>query len=270
MTTMTPLAEIKERTYKQRDSWWTVLLVDPIAARITRRVAIVRGFTPNRITLFAFALGLAAAASFAVAQPVWLVVGALFYHLSFTFDCVDGKVARLNGSGSIFGAWLDYILDRIKVAICAAALAGGQYLSTHEPIYLWLALVVVFLEMFRALNTMEMREIHSQIADRIPGRDERAPVQLSKMTGGGRSRLFSALRGMLQRSRIRPHLFGGIEFQMAAFIVAPVAAAFVDGAIIWVILAAAALMIVFELAVIYMIYRSTQLADLSTADQAVR
>ncbi|NUO59085.1 MAG: CDP-alcohol phosphatidyltransferase family protein, partial [Hamadaea sp.] len=31
--TLFPLAEVKERTYKDRDSWWTVLLVDPIAAR---------------------------------------------------------------------------------------------------------------------------------------------------------------------------------------------------------------------------------------------
>ncbi|MFL5286419.1 MAG: hypothetical protein ACJ8AW_36945, partial [Rhodopila sp.] len=33
------LQEIRERTYKPRDAWWTVLLVDPLAARLVRRGA---------------------------------------------------------------------------------------------------------------------------------------------------------------------------------------------------------------------------------------
>jgi hypothetical protein len=84
---------------------------------------------------------------------------------------------------------------------------------------------------------------------------------MTALAGNPQHSFFSGMRRTLQRSRIRPHLVGGIEFQMAAFIVAPVLAAFLDGAIIWVVLAAAALMVVFELAVIYMIYRATQVAD---------
>ncbi|NUR74125.1 MAG: CDP-alcohol phosphatidyltransferase family protein [Hamadaea sp.] len=263
--TLFPLAEVKERTYKDRDSWWTVLLVDPIAARITRRVATVRALTPNRITLIAFAIGLAAAACFATADPLWLVLGAFFYHLSFTFDCVDGKVARLTGTGSIFGAWLDYILDRIRIVACTAALMGGQYAATHNAAYLVLATVVIFLDMFRYLNALEVAKVHREVSSQVEGSgvpvNASGAVRMTALAGNGKRSLFSRARRLLQRSRIRPHLFGGIEFQMAAFIVAPAVGAFAAGAIIWVILGAAALTVLFELAVIYMIYRATQVAD---------
>ena len=263
--TLLPLAEVKARTYKERDSWWTVLLVDPLAARITRRVARMRALTPNRITMIAFTIGLLAAACFALAEPGWLLLGAVLYHLSFTFDCVDGKVARLNGTGSIFGAWLDYILDRVRIVACTAALMGGQYAATHNAAYLVVGSVVIFLDMFRYLNALEVAKVHREVSSRVEAAGATAKdngqVRMTALAGNGGHSLFSRMRRTLERSRIRPHLFGGIEFQMAAFIVAPILAAFVPGSIIWVILAGAVLMIFFELAVIYMIYRSTQVAD---------
>ena len=95
------LQEIRDRTYKDRDAWWTVWLVDPVASRLVRLVAPYRWITPNRLTMTAFVFGLAAAACFAQQDRAWLVAGAVLYHLSFVIDCMDGKIARLNGTGSI-------------------------------------------------------------------------------------------------------------------------------------------------------------------------
>ena len=72
----TPIAEIRERTYKSRDAWWTVVVVDPMAVHLVRWLAPYPAFTPNRISLFAFVLGLGAAACF-VADGWWLLLGAL-------------------------------------------------------------------------------------------------------------------------------------------------------------------------------------------------
>ena len=44
------LDEIRDRTYKDRDAWWTVWLVDPLAARLVRLVAPYRWITPNLLT----------------------------------------------------------------------------------------------------------------------------------------------------------------------------------------------------------------------------
>src|ERR1700730_13688728 len=93
------LAQLRAITYKRRDSWWTVLLVDPLAIHLVRLADRLRWATPNRITALAFLVGLAAAAAFVASAPGaggpgWLAVGALLYHLAFVLDCVDGQLAR--------------------------------------------------------------------------------------------------------------------------------------------------------------------------------
>ncbi|SNT54312.1 CDP-alcohol phosphatidyltransferase [Asanoa hainanensis] len=268
------LAEVRERTYKKRDSWWTVLLVDPLASRLTRWIAPYRWFTPNRITLLGFLVGLTAAAFFALGgvreNNWWLVAGALAYHVSFVIDCIDGKIARLNGTGSVFGAWLDYVFDRLRIVACTIGLMGGQYAATKSIVYLVLGGVVVFLDMFRYLNALENakvnRELKTQLVeaglaakhlptgpeaetDGNPDRVSMLAMVDSSTVGLG---LFHRMRVALRRSRIRPHLVGGIEFQMAVFIIAPLV-----GAIVPVTVVAGALMVLFELALIYMLYQGT-------------
>ncbi len=267
-----PLDDVRARTYKMRDSWWTVLLVDPVASRLTRWVAPYRWFTPNRITMMGFLTGLLAAAFFAWGgardNHWWLVAGALAYHVSFVLDCVDGKVARLNGTGSVFGAWLDYVFDRLRIVACTAALMGGQYAATKNIVYLVLGGVVVFLDMFRYLNALENRRVNHELraqleaAGIVPEQERRDGVSMLAMVdrstvGLG---LFHRVRAALRASRIRPHLVSGIEFQMAVFIIAPIA-----GAIVPITLAAGGLLLVFELALIYMLYQSTVTVTRQTA-----
>ena len=168
------LEEIRQRTYKPRDAWWTVLLVDPIAARLVRLVAPYRRITPNVLTVIATIIGLGSAACFAMQSRWWLVAGALLFHVSFIVDCMDGKIARLNGTGSLFGAWFDFVFDRIRVFICALALFGGQYLHTDRTVYLWLLAVVVFLDLFRYLNGSQMTKVRTDMREKIA--EARGPV----------------------------------------------------------------------------------------------
>ncbi|MFI5659090.1 CDP-alcohol phosphatidyltransferase family protein [Streptomyces sp. NPDC051684] len=150
------LPEVRRITQKKRDAWWTVLLVDPIATPLVRVTARWTRITPNQITWGALILGLGAAGCFAMGDWRWLIAGALIYHLSFVLDCMDGKVARLTGQGSVFGAWLDYIFDRVRVMACAVALMGGQFHRTGDLIYVWLAVAVVFLDGLRYINSLEI------------------------------------------------------------------------------------------------------------------
>jgi hypothetical protein len=267
---MLPLAEVKERTCKERDSWWTVLLVDPLAVRLTRLLAPRSWITPNRVTLLAFALGMVAAACFTQASRGWLIAGAVCYYASFLLDCVDGKIARLNGTGSIFGIWLDYILDHVRIIVCAAALFGGQFAVTKNPLYLGVGAGVLVLELFHYVNSQEIFQINSEMRSRLEAtrtaaglRTEVDPAEAAKRPGnrsimqltadGVGGGLFGRVRSWLRRKRIRPHLVGGIEFQMAVLVIAPV-----TGAVVAVTIVAGALMILFELAVIYMIYRAAK------------
>src|SRR4051812_30050948 len=218
MVPRSSLQDIRVQTYKARDAWWTVLLVDPLAARLIRLVAPYRWITPNLLTVLAMLLGVASAACFLAHDRWWLIAGAVLFHFSFVVDCMDGKIARLNGTGSNFGQWLDYVFDRVRVLACGFALMGGQYARTGHVVYLYLAAVVVFLDMFRYLNALEMNKIRRGMKDKIdeleaPFRqheseavedfEEPDPSTLSPKRKVGR---------WLRAHRIRTHLISGIEY----------------------------------------------------------
>ncbi|HEY0530943.1 MAG TPA: CDP-alcohol phosphatidyltransferase family protein [Actinoplanes sp.] len=266
------LAEIRARTYKRRDAWWTVWLVDPLASRLVWLVSPWRVVTPNLLTTFAFVIGLGSAAAFWRGSYGWLLIGALLFHLSFVLDCMDGKIARLNGTGSVFGAWLDYVFDRLRVLACAVGLFGGQYQRTHDFAYVWLAGLVIFLDMFRYLNALQMGKVKADMkANLAAATGTEQPVVFAEeaefaaddapervvvdVYGDFRDRfaLFVRMRNLLLRGRIRAHVISGIEFMMFVFIVGPVV-----NQVIVVTLISAALMIAFELLLIYKLWTATR------------
>ena len=246
------LQEIRERTYKPRDAWWTVLLVDPLASRLVRIVAPHRRITPNILTMIATVLGLGAAACFAQQTRWWLVAGALLFHASFVVDCMDGKIARLNGTGSLFGAWFDFVFDRLRVFACALTLFGGQYLRTDRLVYLWLLAIVIFLDLFRYLNGSQMTKVRLEMREKLneargsiedpDATPETQPTSLKRRVGT-----------FLRDHRIRTHLFSGIEYEMTVFIIAPL-----TGWIIQVTVVAGSLLLIFEAWLIYKFFRHTQ------------
>ena len=268
------LAEIRERTYKRRDAWWTVWLVDPLAARLVWLVAPWRWATPNMLTFGAFLVGTASALCFWQGDYRWLVAGAVLYHLSFVLDCMDGKVARLNGTGSLFGTWLDYVFDRLRVLACAIGLFGGQYLRTGDVVYPLLATLVIFLDMFRYLNALQMARVKLQMKDRLLAATEASgseqvyveesdeatptgpePVSTVDVHGDFRSRFgaFVSLRNFLLRQRIRAHLFSGIEFMMFVFIVGPLI-----GRITLTTVVSSVLLLAFEALLVFKLYLTTR------------
>jgi phosphatidylglycerophosphate synthase len=244
------LVDIRERTYKPRDAWWTVLLVDPLAARLVRLVAPYRRITPNVLTAAATVLGLIAAACFAGQTRWWLVAGAVLFHLSFVVDCMDGKIARLNGTGSIFGAWFDFVFDRLRVFVCALALFGGQFLHTDNIVYLWLLSVVVFLDLFRYLNGAQMTKVRAEMQERLD--QIRGPVEVEEPRPANPS-LKRRVGDFLRGHRIRTHLFSGIEYEMTVFILAPL-----TGLVIPLTVIAGALLMIFEAWLVRKLFQATQ------------
>lgn len=232
-------------TYKRRDAWWTVLLVDPLAGRLVQLVAGSRWVTPTRLTVGAFLLGLAAAAALLQGTAGWLVLGAALYYTSFVIDCMDGKIARLRGTGSIFGSWLDFLFDRVRVVICIVALFGGQFQLTGDARFLYAAIGVTFLALFGYLNGAETDKARARMASQA------APAGPPGSPNGALPGPVGQLRAVLHRHRIRLNLVSGVEFEIALFVIAPlVAAATGPGAVLAVSLVAGVLLIGFELALI--------------------
>lgn len=231
-------------TYKPRDSWWTVLLVDPVAGRLVRAATPYRWVTPDRITAVAFLLGLGAAAAFLAGGPGWLAAGAVLYHLGFVLDCVDGKVARLRGTSSVLGGWLDFLLDRIRVVLCTVALCAGQWRETGADVFLFVAIGVVFLALFGYVNGAATDQARAKLI--TP--DDAALLSTVAGRAGG---LVGRVRETLHRHRIRMNLVSGIEFEMAVLVAAPLVAAFTGPyAVVWVTTVAATVLVLFEASLI--------------------
>lgn len=281
------LIDVREQTYKKRDAWWTVWLVDPLAARLVVPVANHTSITPNQISVLAFLFGLFAAGFFLRGDPLSLALGALFFHLSFILDCMDGKIARLKGTGSVFGMWLDYMLDRFRVVICSVALMSGQWLATEQASYLFLALFIIFLDSLRYMDALQLYKLRQVMRKRVrrerireePMLEEEENVQEItqenaqeetaatvdrnpspsvdlNQTFKRRFQWYLNIRDWLEQRRIRPHLFSGIEFQMFVFIIGPL-----TGLIREMVVVSAVLLLAFELAIIYKLWLSTKDMD---------
>jgi phosphatidylglycerophosphate synthase len=157
-------ADVRYRTLKFKDSWWTVLLVDPVVAPAVAFVANRTPVTPNLITCLSLLLGVGCAGAFVLHTWTWLLIGALLYHLSFTLDCMDGKVAWLKGNGSAIGGLLDYIFDRVRVVVATIGLFGGQFQATGQARYLYAGLVTVFLDGLRYMDALQIAKVRRDMS----------------------------------------------------------------------------------------------------------
>ncbi len=273
------LEEIRARTYKARDAWWTVFLVDPLAGRLVVPVANRTSITPNQLTWGALVLGMGSAGCFLMPSWPWLVAGALLYHLSFVLDCMDGKIARLKDSGTVLGGWLDYVFDRIRVLACTLTLMWGRYEATDQGLYLLLGVAVVFLDMLRYVDALQVAKVRRQMRGKLeaaiketsattrpafledllredPDLDaDQVRAQTIDLQQEFRERFswYLSVRDWLRDHRVRTHLVSGIEFQMAVFIVGPLL-----DQVAPVTIVAGALLLVFELAIIYKLWLSSK------------
>lgn len=124
----------------QLNELWTHFVVDPVGIPLSRRIARFDVVTPNRLTALALALGIAAAACFATGR---LRTGGVLFMLRFFVDCLDGTVARLQGTCSARGASFDAAADQVGVTAAYAAL--GWYLvdAGHLDLAWLLGLIAV-------------------------------------------------------------------------------------------------------------------------------
>jgi phosphatidylglycerophosphate synthase len=114
---------------KERDYWWTVLAVDPVALPLTRFLKEHRFLTPDQVTFASLVVGLPVGVAYSAGR-VGLVIGAALFYLSFVLDCVDGKLARALAVTSEKGKALDELADGARRA--SAAIGLGFYLWRED------------------------------------------------------------------------------------------------------------------------------------------
>jgi phosphatidylglycerophosphate synthase len=100
--------------------------------RLIAAVAARLGRTPNQMTAVSallFLAGMAVLMGFGPSVPVALSVTVLL-QLGFAFDAADGQLARLTGTGSPAGEWLDHVVDATRILVLHLGVAVCLHLHT--------------------------------------------------------------------------------------------------------------------------------------------
>ena len=86
------------------------------------------GLNPNIVSLIGLVLALFSAFAYAVAQgqPLWILLATILLLASGFCDALDGVIARIYQQSSVFGGFLDSLLDRYAdAAVYAGVIIGG-------------------------------------------------------------------------------------------------------------------------------------------------
>ena len=133
--------ELRRRlTYQPLGRFWAFPLAERLAATLE-----ATGVRPNHLTIAAAALMLTASAIVAFGGPGYLpsIATALALAAALVLDTADGRLARLQGTSSAFGRWLDHVLDELADVALHAAIAWSVFQSSRQPH--WLAIGMLYL-----------------------------------------------------------------------------------------------------------------------------
>lgn len=111
-------------------------LTDRVAAPVAKRL-VRMGATPNWLTCFGLAGVLVGVG---LVLTGWHLVGALVMAVATVFDGLDGAVARLRGSDSALGCFLDSVSDRVADA---AIFGAAAWLVRADPVLFGVAMVAL-------------------------------------------------------------------------------------------------------------------------------
>jgi phosphatidylglycerophosphate synthase len=94
---------------------------------------------PNHVTAVDLVIGLASGIAIGTGYPN---LGAFLFLAARLIDCVDGELARIQGSSSKFGAYFDLVTGTLTYLSLFAGLGAWSYLNA-DPGYVTILLAVV-------------------------------------------------------------------------------------------------------------------------------
>ncbi len=129
--------------------------------RVFAAAAHVAGLSPNAVTFLSSAVTLVGLVALTLWPPtVWTgLVAAFGFFVGFGLDSADGQVARLSGTASLAGEWLDHVVDAAKMVLVHTAVLIGWYRFTDlDPVWLLvpLAFQVVAVVLYAGLTLVAL------------------------------------------------------------------------------------------------------------------
>lgn len=125
----------------KNESWFVHFILNKIVFPLLYIIANYTKIHSNHITFISLLLGIISAFCFYIGK---YSSASILYLLSFLCDCLDGKLARLKQNGSIYGPWLDLIVDRFIYGIIIFSYCHSLSVLKGDMIYQILGFFILF------------------------------------------------------------------------------------------------------------------------------
>jgi phosphatidylglycerophosphate synthase len=208
----------RRRSYQPLGKYWAFPLAQRLAAWLQPT-----SIRPNAVTLAHAGLMLSAATLVSGGYQGWVARLGVASVLAFALvlDTADGRLARLQGTSSPFGRWLDGVLDELADMVLHAAIAWAAFCSDGHPA--WLVLGILYASSKYLFHVQSL--LGAELEGAMQGEGVATTPQLSLGIGvgpelGGR---FTALVRLIGHADVRWHLwialavFGRLDLALAAY-----------------------------------------------------
>jgi len=134
--------------------------------RLLAAAAYKAGLTPNQVTGISALHTFTGIALLALVPPSWWlgILVLILLVLGYAWDSADGQVARLTGTGSSAGEWLDHICDAFKVVSLPLGMLIGLYrFDAVDSVWLLVPIVNAItssVQFFAMILTEQLRRAH--------------------------------------------------------------------------------------------------------------
>lgn len=151
---MATLAEIKNsRKGRHAFSLWTQWILRPISP-YAAWLCIKLGMSANQVTIFGGIIGTTGCVLLAFGGYQMIITGAFLILLYRFLDSTDGSIARVTGTASNYGYFLDVIIDSIIYGLIPLSVGFGLYFKTGIWLYLFIGGLYTFSQLLGNVVTL--------------------------------------------------------------------------------------------------------------------
>ena len=155
-----------------------LVLFRPLAYGLVKLVQPTR-VSPNQITFVSLVLGVISGVCYWQGTPAFFLAGAILLFLTNLFDCADGMLARVRGTGSLTGYLFDGLVDYTTTASVLIGMLHGLDVLADRTLFVWLVGVPGGLS-FAWWSAMVDR-FRNDWLDKVYGRRRDPRVELAEM-----------------------------------------------------------------------------------------
>jgi len=146
------LKKICQNSKTETMDWYSKIFYRKISIYVTK-LLLHTSITANNVTLFTIVLGLAAGIMFSFGTYPHILAGALLLQLWLIFDCVDGEIARYQGTAGICGKYIESLDHCITEPFTVVCVGYGLYVLLDAVSILVLGVLVALLMVWSSISS---------------------------------------------------------------------------------------------------------------------